>query len=234
LEIFACVFGSLALRTISLSSLFAFGDFAAFSILLMSFPIASTLPSRSTHGPLQAVKDTRQAILATSVGSMRCACESLWTATYARASSSRDDLRATRTPGAQRADPCLDLRTLVLPGSRCANAGPVDQARVAFGAPAGQPLVARPREHPSSLTTCATGRPWGHDALDEQPRAVHGQPDAAQAIDPDYLGELFASGDDHTLMWATAATLPCDQAISTLSEDATHSPHRSRDGRRYR
>ena len=39
-ETFACVFGSLALRTISVSSLFAFGDFAAFSILLMSCPIA--------------------------------------------------------------------------------------------------------------------------------------------------------------------------------------------------
>jgi hypothetical protein len=39
LETFACVFGSLALRTISFSSFFAFGDFAAFCIRLMSFPI---------------------------------------------------------------------------------------------------------------------------------------------------------------------------------------------------
>src|SRR4029453_8828159 len=40
LEIFACVVGSLALRTMSFSSFFAFGDFAAFSILFMRFPIA--------------------------------------------------------------------------------------------------------------------------------------------------------------------------------------------------
>jgi len=41
LEIFSFVYGSFALRIISLSSCFAFGDFANFSILLMSFPDGS-------------------------------------------------------------------------------------------------------------------------------------------------------------------------------------------------
>jgi hypothetical protein len=48
----------LALRTMSFSSFLAFGDFAAFWILLMSFPIARLYPSlRGTHDTWQAVID---------------------------------------------------------------------------------------------------------------------------------------------------------------------------------
>jgi hypothetical protein len=43
LEILALVRGSLALFTISFSSFFAFGDFAAFSILFINPPIAAIL-----------------------------------------------------------------------------------------------------------------------------------------------------------------------------------------------
>jgi hypothetical protein len=57
LEIFVLVFGSLALRIISFSSPFAFGDFATFSVFLMSFPIAplpffqNELAAPCRHGP---------------------------------------------------------------------------------------------------------------------------------------------------------------------------------------
>src|SRR5688500_17887454 len=55
-------------------------------------------------------------------------------------------------------------------------AGPVEQAGVAFGTPAGEPFVSGSAGHAQFLDHVRDRAAIGHDTLDEQASSVQGQP----------------------------------------------------------